>query len=122
VRTIERDLSALGQAGVPISAYQGRLGGYVLDRSMTLPPLNFTPDEAAAVAVALSRAEQAPLAGASRSALRPSMGTRSLIGSFRAIKERCDRMVRGGDPREFSRINMEFFHLLMRLTANEPLR
>jgi predicted DNA-binding transcriptional regulator YafY len=70
VRTIERDLSALGQAGVPITAYQGRLGGYVLDRSMTLPPLNFTPDEAAAVAVALSRDEQAPLAREARSALR----------------------------------------------------
>jgi predicted DNA-binding transcriptional regulator YafY len=70
IRTIERDLSALGQAGVPISAQPGRLGGYLLDRSMSLPPLNFTPDEAAAVAVALSRAEQAPLARAARSALR----------------------------------------------------
>jgi predicted DNA-binding transcriptional regulator YafY len=57
VRTIERDLSALGQAGVPLATKQGRTGGYTLDRSMSLPPLNFTPREAAAVAVALSRTE-----------------------------------------------------------------
>jgi predicted DNA-binding transcriptional regulator YafY len=70
VRTIERDLSALGQAGVPLSAQPGRRGGYVLDRTMTLPPLNFTPGEAAAVAVALSRSEGVPWAGDARSALR----------------------------------------------------
>src|SRR3954470_7636959 len=57
VRTIERDLSALGQAGVPLATKQGRAGGYALDRSMSLPPLNFTPGEAAAVAVALGRNE-----------------------------------------------------------------
>src|SRR6187399_1065395 len=57
VRTIERDLSALGQAGVPLATKQGRTGGYTLDRSMSLPPLNFTPREAAAVAVALSGSE-----------------------------------------------------------------
>jgi predicted DNA-binding transcriptional regulator YafY len=57
VRTIERDLSALGQAGVPLATKQGRTGGYTLDPSMSLPPLNFTPREAAAIAVALSRSE-----------------------------------------------------------------
>jgi DNA-binding GntR family transcriptional regulator len=45
-----------------------------------------------------------------------------LIARFREIRERCDRMVRKGDPREFSRINMDFFHLFNSLTANEPLR
>ena len=70
VRTIERDLSALGQAGVPIATRQGRAGGYTLDRSMSLPPLNFTPGEAAAVAVALSRSEHVLFARDSRSALQ----------------------------------------------------
>lgn len=70
VRTIERDLSALGQAGVPLTAQPGRRGGYAVDRAMTLPPLNFTPGEAAAVAVALSRSERVPWAGEARSALR----------------------------------------------------
>jgi predicted DNA-binding transcriptional regulator YafY len=70
VRTIERDLSALGQAGVPLAAQTGRRGGYMVDRAMTLPPLNFTPGEAAAVAVALSGSERVPWAGEARSALR----------------------------------------------------
>ena len=70
VRTIERDLSALGQAGVPLTTKQGRTGGYALDRSMSLPPLNFTPREAAAVAVALSRGEHVLFARDARTALQ----------------------------------------------------
>jgi len=70
VRTIERDLSALGQAGVPLATKQGRTGGYTLDRSMSLPPLNFTSREAAAVAVALSRSEHVLFARDARSALQ----------------------------------------------------
>jgi predicted DNA-binding transcriptional regulator YafY len=70
VRTIERDLSALGQAGVPLATRQGRNGGYSLDRSMTLPPLNFTPPEAAAVAVALTSSEHVLFARDARSALQ----------------------------------------------------
>lgn len=66
-RTIERDLSALQQAGVPIWATNGRRGGYCLDATMTLPPLNFTPDEA--VAVALAMAGPTPLGEAARSGL-----------------------------------------------------
>jgi predicted DNA-binding transcriptional regulator YafY len=73
VRTIERDLSALGQAGVPLATKQGRGGGYTLDRSMSLPPLNFTPGEAAAVAVALGRTEHVLFARDARSALQKIM-------------------------------------------------
>ncbi|GAA3127868.1 helix-turn-helix transcriptional regulator [Streptosporangium carneum] len=69
-RTVERDIAALQQSGVPIYAEPGRRGGYVLDKSMSLPPLNFTPAEAVAVAVALGRAEDSPLASHARSALR----------------------------------------------------
>jgi len=73
VRTVERDLSALGQAGVPLATKQGRTGGYTLDRSMTLPPLNFTPREATAVAVALSRSNHVLFARDARSALQKIM-------------------------------------------------
>lgn len=73
VRTIERDIGALQQAGVPIYADVGRLGGYTLDPSMTLPPLNFTPAEAVAVSVALRGAAGSPFAREAHSALRKIM-------------------------------------------------
>ncbi|MCT9931168.1 YafY family transcriptional regulator [Planotetraspora sp. A-T 1434] len=69
-RTIERDIGALQQAGVPIYAEAGRRGGYALEKSMSLPPLNFTPAEAVAVAIALSRTDQQPFEDDARSALR----------------------------------------------------
>src|SRR6266576_856466 len=37
-RTIERDISALQQSGVPIWATSGPGGGYSVDPEMTLPP------------------------------------------------------------------------------------
>jgi predicted DNA-binding transcriptional regulator YafY len=54
VRTIYRDLDALRAASVPLVAEAGRGGGYALERSYSLPPVNFTPREAA-VLVALGR-------------------------------------------------------------------
>ncbi len=53
-RTIKRDVAALQQAGAPIWAQAGPGGGYVLDGSASLPPVNFTPAQAVAVAVALA--------------------------------------------------------------------
>lgn len=47
VRTIYRDLDALREAELPVRADRGRGGGYALDRSYTLPPVNFTAREAA---------------------------------------------------------------------------
>jgi predicted DNA-binding transcriptional regulator YafY len=71
VRTIERDISALQQVGVPIYADTGRRGGYAIDPAATLPPLNFTPAEAVAVSVALRAGS--PFARAAGSALRKIM-------------------------------------------------
>ena len=70
VRTIERDLSALQQAGVPIWATVGPGGGYSLDPAMTLPPVNFTASEALAVSLALARAGTIPFRGSARTALQ----------------------------------------------------
>ena len=47
VRTIYRDLDSLRDASLPVQAERGRGGGYALDRSYTLPPVNISPREAA---------------------------------------------------------------------------
>jgi predicted DNA-binding transcriptional regulator YafY len=47
VRTIYRDLDSLREASLPLHADRGRGGGYALDRSYSLPPVNFTAREAA---------------------------------------------------------------------------
>ena len=54
LRTIYRDLESLQDAGMPIRADRGRGGGYALDKSYQLPPVNFTAREAALL-VALAR-------------------------------------------------------------------
>ncbi len=68
-RTVERDIGALLEAGVPIYAETGRTGGYVLDKSRSRPPVNITPSEAVAMAVALEGLRGTPFHDAARSAL-----------------------------------------------------
>lgn len=46
-RTIYRDLDTLREASLPLRAERGRGGGYALDKSYTLPPINLTAREAA---------------------------------------------------------------------------
>lgn len=69
-RTIERDLSALQQSGVPIWAEPGRSGGYCLDATHTLAPLGLTVDEALAVMISLGALVTSPFRDAATSALR----------------------------------------------------
>ena len=69
IRTIERDLAALQQSGVPVYGDRGRRGGYVLDKDRTLPLLNMTPEEAMAISVALRELRGAPFEAAALSAL-----------------------------------------------------
>jgi predicted DNA-binding transcriptional regulator YafY len=47
IRTIYRDLDTLRAADLPLTAERGRGGGYALEKSYTLPPVNFTAREAA---------------------------------------------------------------------------
>ena len=47
IRTIYRDLDALRVASMPLTAERGPGGGYALERSYSLPPVNFTAREAA---------------------------------------------------------------------------
>ncbi|MCA0146121.1 YafY family protein [Blastococcus sp. LR1] len=98
-RTIKRDISALQQAGVPIWATAGPRGGYVLDSAATLPPVNLTPAQAVAVAVALAGATDAPFAADGRAALEKVM---DVMGP--AARKEAERLggrvwVRGGRGR-----------------------
>lgn len=54
IRTIYRDLDSLRGAALPLTAERGPGGGYALERSYCLPPVNFTAREAALL-VALGR-------------------------------------------------------------------
>ncbi|MFJ3030269.1 helix-turn-helix transcriptional regulator [Curtobacterium sp. NPDC087080] len=70
VRTVERDLAALQQSGLPIWAEPGRTGGYVIDASATLGPAGFTPDEALAVLIGLGALGTSPFRQAAGTAAR----------------------------------------------------
>ena len=97
-RTIERDLAALQQAGVPIWATPGPGGGYVLDPARTLPPLNFSPSEAAAIALALAASGPIPFGDAARAALRKVTAAMSATdrAGARALLERIRLLQREG--------------------------
>src|SRR5438093_642007 len=85
-RTIERDLLALQQAGVPIWTQPGPGGGYGLNVDTTLPPLNLTPAEAAAVATALAATRAMPFVEAGRSALKKLAGVMAAAPKNTAAK------------------------------------
>ncbi|MFI6682178.1 helix-turn-helix transcriptional regulator [Streptomyces sp. NPDC050485] len=70
-RTVQRDLQALMESGVPVRSEAGRYGGWFVDAAMTLPPVNLTSAEALAVATALAGAEEAtPFSTGARGAMR----------------------------------------------------
>jgi predicted DNA-binding transcriptional regulator YafY len=98
-RTIERDISALQQAGVPVYATAGRRGGYTIDKDRTLPPLNFTAMEAVAVAVALRRAQAGPFEPAARRALQKIVAAMSNreASAARDLAERV-RILKSAEP------------------------
>jgi predicted DNA-binding transcriptional regulator YafY len=99
VRTIERDLGALQQAGVPIWATPGPGGGYALDPDHTLGPVNFTPTEALALALAVSRAGSMPWAGSARTALQKLLAAMAGDAALEA-RELADRvaLLESGSP------------------------
>lgn len=67
-RTIERDISSLQLAGVPIYADHGVSGGYSILREHSLPPLNLTVPESLAVLAGLGLLETSPYGAAARRA------------------------------------------------------
>jgi predicted DNA-binding transcriptional regulator YafY len=53
IRTVERDLARLTEAGVPVRKKRGRGGGYRLDVPKTVAPISFAPGEVSAVIASL---------------------------------------------------------------------
>lgn len=106
VRTVERDLRALQESGVPVYAETGRNGGYVIDKSRTLPPLSMTPSEAVALAAALHSLHGSPFADAARSVLhkvRAVMPPRELAEAD-ALAERVVVIPEPGGVRDVAKV------------------
>lgn len=58
VRTLQRYVTMLEEIGIPIYAERGPYGGYTLVRGYNMPPLIFTPEEAAAMYLGASLLEE----------------------------------------------------------------
>lgn len=58
VRTVQRYITMLDEIGIPVYAERGPHGGYALVRGYKMPPLIFTPEEAAAVYLGTSLLEE----------------------------------------------------------------
>jgi predicted DNA-binding transcriptional regulator YafY len=54
VRTVERDITRLRAAGVPITARRGPGGGFRLDVPPSVPPVHLSPGEIAALVVSVT--------------------------------------------------------------------
>jgi predicted DNA-binding transcriptional regulator YafY len=88
VRTVERDVARLREAGVPIEVRGGTGGGYRIDARSSLEPVTLTPGEAAALVAALVAV--GPQASASaRSAMD------KLLAALHAGEDVSDRRARG---------------------------
>ena len=87
VRTIKRDVATLQSGGFPVWARPGPGGGYVVDASATLPPVNLTPSEMSGLAVLLAHQGGQPFAGQARAAL-----TKILAVATPADRDRAERL------------------------------
>ena len=87
VRTIKRDIATLQSGGFPVWARPGPGGGYAVDASATLPPVNLTPSEMSGLAVLLAHQEGQPFASHARAAL-----TKILAVAIPTDRERAQRL------------------------------
>lgn len=77
VRTIYRDLDSLRAAALPVIGERGRGGGLALDRSYSLPPVNFSAREAVILVTTgrwLEQTRQMPFVETLRSAIDKVQG------------------------------------------------
>jgi predicted DNA-binding transcriptional regulator YafY len=98
VRTIERDIAVLQEAGIPVAAENGRAGGYVLDRAWSRSLLETTPEEVLAMAVAVRALTGTAFEESARSGLRRLLAAlpRPEVATLRLLTDR----IRLGQPLE----------------------
>ncbi len=70
VRTVKRDLTALGNSGAPVWSRPGPGGGYGLAVGASLPPVSLSPAQAVALMAAVSAAPDAPYADLAAAGIR----------------------------------------------------
>src|SRR3984957_7428644 len=97
MRTGEGGISALQPSGGPIWAEPGRPGGYCLDKARTLPPVNLTPGEAVALAVALRQLDGTPFRSDAETEMR-KVGAAMQAGDAAAAQELAERIHLVGQP------------------------
>lgn len=93
-RTVERDIRALQESGIPIYGSPGRGGGYAIGRDFSLPPLALTQEEALAVLAGLGVMAGSPFArGAERARdkVLAAMGARARAEGHR-LSSRVDAL------------------------------
>ncbi|AJT41803.1 helix-turn-helix transcriptional regulator [Psychromicrobium lacuslunae] len=74
-RTIQRDLQSLLASGLPVRWQEGRGGGWTVDPTMSLAPINLSAEEASALLLSVLGADpHTPLAQAAHSALAKIRG------------------------------------------------
>lgn len=100
-RTIQRDIDALCEMGIPIAADLGVTGGYSLPPDYTLPPLALTLHEALLLRLALSSLSQL-------SATPFKQERESLLAKIQTLlpqreSEHLD-MISGSSPRKGNRL------------------
>ena len=88
LRTIYRDLAALGEAGVPVVAQAGV--GYSLARGYHLPPVSFTSEEASALITGSLLVERLADASVQRSTRTALMKVRAVLP--RALQSQMARL------------------------------
>jgi predicted DNA-binding transcriptional regulator YafY len=69
-RTVRRDVERLRGLGYPVESLTGPAGGYRLQAGTAMPPLLLDEDEAIAIAVGLSTAARASVAGIEETSIR----------------------------------------------------
>jgi predicted DNA-binding transcriptional regulator YafY len=100
IRTIYRDLESLRAAELPVRAERGRGGGFALDRSYSLPPINLTAREAAVLISAgrwLSTMRVMPFVGTMEGAIDKIRGALGGTGQ-RALIAHMDQLQFVGVP------------------------